>query len=90
VAEGHMATGSGMLFKFPEFLGSTSYMANCRAHVSVFEGNVLQNAKLSWLQSSTFVFLLTCFSTSFWASITFTEDKTKIIQGICSSIKEQL
>jgi hypothetical protein len=85
-----MATGSGALFKFPEFLGSTSYMANYWAHVSVFEGNVLQNAKLSWLQSSTFVFLLMCFSTSFWASITFNYDKIKIIQGLRSSIKEQL
>jgi hypothetical protein len=25
-ADGHTATGSGALFKFPEFLGSTSYM----------------------------------------------------------------
>ena len=36
-----------------------------------------QNEKLIWQQSSTFVFLFTCFRTSFWASITFTQDKKK-------------
>jgi hypothetical protein len=33
VAEGHMTTGSGTLFKFPEFFGSTTYYTHTSATV---------------------------------------------------------